>query len=62
MPGMQSRAGLPRGVAVATGKVLHRGRHNTGLVGRRGGVACLGQRDRLLKWLSSLSDSSVKWG
>lgn len=25
MPGMRSRAGLPRGVAVATGKVLLRG-------------------------------------
>ena len=42
MPGMQSRAGLPRGVAVATGKVVLRGRHtHAGWAGRHGGVACL---------------------
>lgn len=34
MLGMQSRAGLPRGVAVATGKVVLRGRHtHTGGLG-----------------------------
>lgn len=33
MPGMQSRTGLPRGVAVATGKVLLRGRHIQGWLG-----------------------------
>ena len=40
MPGMQSRAGLPRGVAVATGKVVLRGRHTHTRVGL-GGMAVL---------------------